>query len=134
MKFRVDEQSSTFRIVFKRELKDVTYQKHKIDENTGQPLYNTYGKPVYETYQGKSKFPNTVITIFRDKDNAVPGELFRTATVGCHHHESYSPEQGRLNALRAVSRTLDKAFKRQLWESYLSDKAAQRAISKAAKK
>jgi hypothetical protein len=127
MRFRLDD--SEFRIVFKREHKDVTYLKQKVDED-GRPIFDIFANPLFEKVQAKSKFPSTTVTIFRDRDNAIPGEVFRTATVACHHRESYSPEQGRLNALRLVSKTLDKEFKTLLWETYMGEKTRQRAESR----
>lgn len=100
MRFRLDD--SVFRIVFRRERKDVEYTT-----------------PDGQRATTLSKNPFTTVFVYRDKDGALPGEVFRTATVGCSTSDTYTAEEGRKAALRAISKTLDKPFKRELWGAYI---------------
>jgi len=69
---------------------------------------------------GLTTFPDTTVRILVSRPNRLPGELYRTATVGCSIHDKFSLERGRLAALRLVSMTLDKDFKKALWTNYIN--------------
>lgn len=65
-----------------------------VDLNTGKPVVDPEGQPV----------------------------IHRTWTVGCSHRDNFSPEEGRMNALRGVTRgnSLSREFKRAVWNAYWS--------------
>lgn len=64
-------------------------------------------------------FPNT--TVFLSKQEADGKRVpYLTATVGAWHKEKFTKEKGRLAALRAVSKTCSKAFKKALFEAYIN--------------
>lgn len=68
-----------------------------------------------------SRFPYTTVKVFRVRKEQKP-EVWRETTVGAHWSEVYTHERGRLHALRLVSKTLNKAFKKAMWESYVNRK------------
>jgi hypothetical protein len=69
-----------------------------------------------------SKYPYTTVIVWKDKADAVPGELFRTATVGAYHQEpNIKHEEGRLRVLRLVTKSIsDKGFKKAMWLAYVN--------------
>lgn len=70
---------------------------------------------------GPSKWPYTTANLFITEPGTLPGKLLRTYTVGAHHTEQFSYEEGRLNALRQLSKTnsLSKELKKAMWDAYL---------------
>lgn len=71
----------------------------------------------------RSERPYTTVTILEitEPDKRVQSirKVYRTATVGCWHKEPvFTLEKGRLHALRAVSKSVDKDFKRAMWDAY----------------
>ena len=68
------------------------------------------------------RYPDTTVRILKSSPGALPGEVYREATVGCSVHDQFTLERGRIAALRAVSRTLETGFKQALWYAYLTRK------------
>lgn len=62
----------------------------------------------------------TTVTIYRTTPGKLPGEVVRTGFSTCSYLDNFRKESGRLKALKNVSRTLDKPFKRALWDAYLN--------------
>lgn len=96
MRFSYDGHE--YSISFKRETKDIT-------------RFN--GEVV------KSRFPITTVTLSK-KTGDKQYELVREASVKTSKGDEFTFEKGRLAALRSVSRTLDKPFKKALWKAYIS--------------
>lgn len=68
----------------------------------------------------QSTNPSTEVTI-RIADATKPKvewEVWRSAVAHCNHRDRFSLEKGRIMALRAVTRTLDKGEKPLLWKAY----------------
>lgn len=72
------------------------------------------------------KHPQTTVSISKVFRPTTEGEKttyseYRTATVGTFYTEKeFTYEKGRLAALRSVSRTIDKPFKKAMWKAYCS--------------
>lgn len=71
---------------------------------------------------GPKTFPDTTVRLLRYKPDGQFSEIYREATVGCSIYDKFTLEGGRLAALRAISRTLGKDFKRTMWSTYLNRK------------
>lgn len=99
---RFEYEGSTYLIEFMRKNKTVRVG------------VNASGDDVW----GISRFPYTTVIIWKLIPNSELRELVRTATVGCHHGDEYSPEKGRVNALRLVTKTLEKPFYTKMWQAY----------------
>lgn len=67
-----------------------------------------------------TKYPQTTVRLIRNKVNALPGEVFREATVGCNtvKHDKFTLDKGRVEALRKITPTLDKGFRHAMWTAY----------------
>jgi hypothetical protein len=93
----------TYLIEFKREYKTRLFH----DPETG------------EESNVKTTHPYTTAFLYEtSKEKPLMKQLFRTATVGCWHHERYSPEKGRVRALRMITRTIPKEMKPVMWKAY----------------
>lgn len=78
-----------------------------------------------------SKYPYTTVCLWRSQAGKVPGELFRTGTVGAHFKENkpFTKEEGRRAALRFMCKgkdlskgteALSKGLKAAMWACYLN--------------
>lgn len=111
-----------FRISFHRDFPEVRFFDptvvKEIDKNTFVPdgdIKIVGGRPVIvgDYVTRKSTYPSTTVTVWKGND------VFRTDTVKSHHTDKITQEQGRILALRKISLTLDKEFKRAMWEAYV---------------
>src|SRR3990167_9632009 len=83
--------------------------------------YREYPRHDYETgldFNVKSKYPYTTATVFEVDPIKFAKKIFRTATVGCWHGDTFRLEKGRTGALRLITITLPKAMKPLLWKAY----------------
>jgi hypothetical protein len=87
-----------------------------------QPLVkrNESGIPIVNLVP--SKFPYTTVNIVELGEKRSDDTIYRTATSGCYHQDKFSLEEGRLHALRLVSKTLDKPMKKAMWNAYMNRK------------
>lgn len=92
-----------YTIEFKREHKTVT-------------VFDAYGNAA----AFKSKHPYTTVTLYRQATTDPIKQIYRTATVGAYWQDAYTHEEGRLAALRAISKTLTKESRKPLWEAYIN--------------
>ena len=103
MKF--EHEGATYFLDFQRDYKQVE-------------VGNTAG----EVVRTASHYPSTTVILWKQRENPLAPELYRTATVGCWHKDTFTLEKGRLNAMRLMSRTLSKEMKRKMWASYMNRK------------
>lgn len=85
-------------------------------ERQYRQIRSGYDEQKQEQIFKQSRYPYTTAKILTLPDKKV----FREATVGAHYKEAFTLEKGRLNAMRLISRTLDKGFKKAFWEAYVS--------------
>lgn len=88
-------------------------------ERQFRQIHSGYDHAKNEPIFKRSRYPYTTVRIIENRKGAFPGKVYREATVGAHYTEAFSLEKGRLNALRLVSKTLDKPFKKALWTAYM---------------
>lgn len=83
--------------------------------------------PLREDYDGKrplgagaqTTHPDTTVIIWMEREGHPEGhEMYRTATAGCYHTDRFRLEEGRIKALRSVSKTLSKEMRAKVWECY----------------
>lgn len=91
-------------------------------------IYDISFKRHYGTMSGRGDLPLAAPTRHRyttvdigilsdDGEEVVP---YRTATVGCHHTDHFTLEQGRLAALRSVGKALSKDERKEMWDAYIN--------------
>lgn len=67
----------------------------------------------------KSTFPYTTASIVEsDPKQPFDRRVYRTATVGYYHGDTFSLATGRVRALRLLTITLPKAMKPVVWKAY----------------
>ena len=70
----------------------------------------------------KTKYPYTSVFIMKERKTSPDGdELVLSYTVGCYHRDGFTLADGRLAALRAVTKGLkDKLLSKSIWDAYLT--------------
>lgn len=81
---------------------------------------DTDGKPV--EIVRKTAHPRTTVIMFEhfEHDGVKAAEAVGIATVGCSHLDRFTKEDGRLAALRALTRTIDPKLREPMWKAYLN--------------
>jgi len=110
MKFEFD--GLQYVLEFERSSKQVTVGSQKDEKGNRRAVKAT------------SRYPYTTVRIIQLPKNVkdvTRGSrvVYRTATVGAYHKDNFTLERGRILALRAVSQTLTKEFKRVMWDAYM---------------
>lgn len=117
MKFEFADQQ--YEIEFERQHKQRTLKKGEMGVNKDGILVTEGEIPC--------TFPHTTARIVYIPPE-VPGVVsagkvvFRTWTVGGHHRDNFTREDGRINALRGIckGRSLNREFKEAIWNAYFS--------------
>jgi hypothetical protein len=88
--------------------------------------FSRYYREILRYVGGKRKtvqtrYPYTTVNLVRflPEGGVV---VHRTYTVGCHHTDAFSLEEGRKSALRMMTKgnSLGTAFKQAIWSAYLT--------------
>jgi hypothetical protein len=68
-----------------------------------------------------TRYPSTTVFLSREREGGVR-EPYLTSTVGAYHKDRFTKEKGRLAALRVVSKSCSKAFRKALFDAYIGRK------------
>lgn len=97
--------ASQFELEFKRKKEEITLQRRDKD---GQVIL---------TIQ-ESTHPYTTAVLYESNLNMTP-KVLHMAIVGCAPGDKYSVKQGRIEALRKLTRKIeDKGLRKAVWEAY----------------
>ena len=101
---RFEYSGTTYQIEFQRE------RQLRRDSLTNEDIETTH--------------PSTTarILVVDDGKPAKEWKVYRSWTVGCYHRDRFTTEQGRLYALRAISKgnSLPREFKARMWDAYIT--------------
>lgn len=107
---RFDFAGSQFQIEFQRTKKDVVITRRIKDQQTGDIITTDTIQP--------SQHPYTIVRLTETKPGVEPHVLVE-ASVGCAPMDRFSVSEGRVQALRKLTRAVpDKAFRKAIWEAY----------------
>lgn len=106
------------RFTFEGRVYEITFKRHH--SNVFVP--DTWSKHVKRVR--KSQFPYTTVKILV-VDESSPAKdwgVFRTGTVGCWFRDKFNHENGRLNALKFMTKgnSMSKDMKSAVWDAYMS--------------
>lgn len=71
------------------------------------------------TEKGLAPSRLTTVRLVKSQSGKLPGEIVRTATTACSTLDKFEVERGRITALRAISKTMDRRLKEAMWTSYI---------------
>lgn len=116
MNLKFEFEGTKYRIDFTREARTVKQFRgyaDSVDTSNGEVI------KVPVVVDVPARYPYTTVTLWKTMPGG--GEvIYRSYTVGCIHTDSYTLEDGRLAALRMLSKSnsLDKPFKKAMWTCY----------------
>lgn len=70
--------------------------------------------------EGQAPSRLTTVRIIRSQPGKLPGEIVAQTSVACSTLDNFVAERGRLAALKLVSKTFSKGFKKVLWDAYIN--------------
>lgn len=103
--------ASDYSLEFRRQKKQVSITRRDIAGNKF-------------TVSRESRYPYTTVTLYESRLNMLPTPIY-SATVGCLATDRYSPEQGRIHALRALYKKIkpiSPELGKKIWEAYRNRK------------